>query len=91
MTGRTRYIISEGIWHAEALLSLAVVAWMLCTMLGCAAGSSSEITPAKSEASDKTLKVSAPERRTWKVTIRPEHATAFEAVMPLPADEGEDK
>jgi hypothetical protein len=38
-------------------------------MLGCAAGASSTITPAKSLANDESLRVTAPARKSWKVTI----------------------
>ncbi len=57
------------IWFAVNAIGVVCIAVPLCVALGCAAGSSSEITPAKSAASDRTIKVTAPAKRKYRVTI----------------------
>lgn len=85
MFERTRKVA----WHVwdntPLMLGVGVVVWMLCLMLGCA-GSSSTISPARSDASDRSLRVTAPVERTWELHIAP-RGVGYEAV-----DEGgEDK
>jgi hypothetical protein len=55
-------------WIVNAACVGAIV-WLLFLMLGCSSGSSSTITPAKSLANDESLRVTAPARKSWKVTI----------------------
>lgn len=76
------------------LLCLIGLFWPVFLMVGCAGQATSDITPARSDAQNESLFVSAPTRSFTEitVTIPPAQRVGYEVVDPVVIEEeGEDK